>query len=328
MMLGVGSPPPIGDEFDFGDEGDEDLNELAPDVIPEGACFVPVRHHVNGHPTMISLTTVGRDTQILQHHITGEAIRIPAADGEPFVPWKLKFYDGYGAIERVDQNLELQKEWVNNHFMKQLWRSGDNLVVKHVDASGREHLDWHSDNSTRATVSYASWPASPLYREMPLLEVVEFLNPRDSATVFLNLKNLQDSAKFVTKFAQGSGWYTQMRGRWIDLLTDVGLSESHLHRPVSGTQISDIRLQSPHATVVVSLLVFVNGHSYMQKREDKESCMRMFKDLLENFIGNSFDVPESVDAVDDIHRFKMKVENWKVVEISGSWRMHLGDDFS
>ena len=66
-----------------------------------------------------------------------------------------------------------------------------------------------------------------------------------------------------------------------------------------------------------------------KKAVDRCACKELFNGILENFVGNTFDIPARTDGdPTDFNRgFFVKVANWRVVDLPAAWRKMLNGDF-
>ena len=324
-MLEAGDDVPFADLLDFTDEAGPVLAGPVAVVPPDVTQHIPVKHHVPGSDSLISLTTVnGR--QVLQHLMTGEAVELPQ---DEHGLWKLKTTQGFGYLSCSGD----EDAWVSGLLEFSVWSVEGRLLVKTETDNGQIAF-WYDEMQEKKNTSYASWKASHDYNKpVAHLDVVEFSKPRDGASVFLNLSNLQTSSDFITKFTRSAQWISRIKPKWLEDFADCGLSADHLYRPVVGSTAAGVRLDHHHASVVGVLVIFALSNQNIKTPQDRQACAAIFKGVLENFIGNSFEIPLSDYAEGDDPTTSsydlayLKVENWKIQKLNRHWEVHTGDDF-
>ena len=296
-------------------------------IPAEGLVCNPTHHHAPGTTSVLSLCTRDR-TQFLENRITGELVLINLE--ERMQPWSLDYHDGFGFITREGS----APRWANNIFRMTVWDVNGLMLVKTVMDDGSQINEWLHDARKKCKTLFTAWAAEFPIKAIKDLEVLQFRHPRDGASFFVNMKQLQEHAEFETKFARHANWFVQMKPTWLGKLEMAGCSAEHFYVPVRGNTVADVRLDSAHASIAAAIVVFMNGYVHTKKVADRQACRRAVLALINHFCGNSFEflvdvnLRDGVRFSDTVHTGELvKVEDGKLTVCPRDWQCNVGQSF-
>ena len=240
-----------------------------------------VPHFHGACSPLVRLFEVG-GAQRLEHVITGENVLVQrTASGNP---WTLEADGEWGKLTAPD----VPAVWVNDILNSTLWRYGGNLYVEtRADRMSTEAVSkvWLSDLRHEHDREYASWRGAPEYPTMTRLELLRLHIPRDSATVFFNVRDVQSCLQLVARYGGKAAWIAKSTSAWSRVLEANCVPISHLYNPSTGGSATTLRRDETFASAYALPLILAYGANAMHDQGDRQSCRDCLQGIVKNLSG-------------------------------------------